>query len=91
MEYVIRLISKVKIMKKLLLTVLAIMMVGCAGKLGNKTDRLINDGHDYQWIVFYDRSFLVHSPDCDTCKTIRHAEIESYVDSIMGTKKGGKK
>ena len=35
-------------MKKLpLIALTAIMMVGCAGKLGKKTDKLINDGHDY--------------------------------------------
>jgi len=70
-------------MKKLiLLACMATIMAGCAGRIGSKTKRLVNDGHDYQWVVFYDRSYLVHSPECDSCKSIRRQEIEELINEL---------
>ena len=70
-------------MKRLLLLALtAVMMAGCAGRLGKKTDKLVNDGHDYQWIVFYDKPYLVHSPECDSCKAIRKQEIRELIKEL---------
>ena len=71
-------------MKKLfILALAAVMVAGCAGRLGKKTDKLVNDGHDYQWVAFYDKVYIIHSPECDTCKAIRKEEIKQYVDSVV--------
>ena len=71
-------------MKKLfILALAATMMAGCAGRLGNKTNKLINDGHDYQWVIFFNSPHFIHSPECDTCKAIRKEEIKQYVDSVV--------
>ena len=74
-------------MKKLLLLALAaIIMTGCNGRFGKKTNKVVNDGHDYQWIIVGNIAQYIHSPECDTCRIIRHEEIKLYVDSVLNKK-----
>jgi hypothetical protein len=72
--------------KLFILALTLVMMTGCAGRIGKKTDRLVNDGHDYQWIMFYDRTYMVHSPECDSCKAMRKQEIKEVVDELLKDK-----
>lgn len=60
-----------------------LLMMACNGRLGSKTDKFVNDGHDYQWIAVSNKVQLVHSPECDTCKIIRKRETIAVIDSIM--------
>jgi hypothetical protein len=71
--------------KKMLLIGAAalLMLTACNGRLGSKTDKFVNDGHDYQWIAVSNKVQLIHSPECDTCKIIRKRETIAVIDSIM--------
>ena len=67
-------------MKKIILLALtALMMVGCNERLGDKTDMFVNDGHDYQWVIIYSKPYIVHSPECDSCKAMRKQEIKELI------------
>lgn len=61
-------------MRVIIFLFVAILVVGCAGKLNDKSDKIINDGHDYQWTFWCDKVYLIHSPECDSCKAIRREE-----------------
>ena len=75
-------------MKKLLLLALtAVVMAGCAGRVGKPSDKLLNDGHSYQWIVFYDRFYIVHSPECDSCKAMRKQELKELIKELKNETK----
>lgn len=74
-------------MKKLfILALTSVMITGCVGRIGKKTDSLVNDGHDYQWIIFYNSPYIVHSPECDSCKAMRKQEIKEVVDELLKDK-----
>ena len=71
-------------MNKLFILILtSAMMTGCTGKIGKKSNMLVNDGHDYQWLIFYDRPYIIHSPECDSCKAMRKQEIKEVVDELL--------
>lgn len=69
-------------MKKLLLLAIPLIMVGCNERLGGKTDMFVNDGHDYQWVIIYSKPYIVHSPECDSCKAMRKQEIKELIEEL---------
>ena len=70
-------------MKKIIVGLLAVgCLMSCNGRFGGKTEKVVNDGHNYQWI-FVGNLQLVHSPECDTCRVIRQRETINIIDSIV--------
>lgn len=70
-------------MKKVFLLTVIILLVACNTRFGGKTTKVVDDGHNYQWILVGGGSYLVHSPECDTCRTIRKQETVAIIDSIL--------
>ena len=70
-------------MKYIIAIIAVLAFVSCNGRFGGKTTNIVNDGHNYQWIAVGNSIQLVHSPECDTCRTIRKQEVIAIVDSIV--------
>ena len=71
-------------MKKIIVGLLAVgCLISCNGRFGGKTENVVNDGHNYQWIFVANILQLVHSPECDTCRIIRQRETIAIIDSIV--------
>lgn len=71
-------------MKNIIVGLLAVgCLMSCNGRFGGKTENVVNDGHNYQWIFVGNSLQLVHSPECDTCRVIRQRETIAIIDSIV--------
>ena len=60
-----------------------LLMMACNGRFGGKTENVVNDGHNYQWIFVGNNLQLVHSPECDSCRAVRRSETIAIIDSIV--------
>lgn len=68
---------------KLLTGAAALLLMACNGRFGGKTENVVNDGHNYQWIFVGNNLQLVHSPECDSCRAVRRSETIAIIDSIV--------
>ena len=70
-------------MKKIIVGLLAVgCLMSCNGRFGGKTENVVNDGHNYQWIFVGNSLQLVHSPECDTCRIIRQRMEQIFDDNV---------